>query len=92
VRVVFSETAWGQYLHWATTDRDVLARINLLIEDARRNLFAGIGQPEPLANNLSGFWSRRITKEHRLVYRIIGRHGIDQSIEIASCRYHYRKN
>ncbi len=91
MRVVFSGTAWDQYLYWAATDRDVLLRINALIEDARRHLFSGIGKPEPLSGNLAGFWSRRITKEHRLVYRIVGQRGADQSIEIAACRFHYRK-
>jgi len=67
----------------------MLARINLLIEDARRNLFKGLGKPEPLKGDLSDWWSRRISGEHRLVYRIVGKAGADQRIEIAMCRQHY---
>jgi len=91
VRVIFSAAAWEHYLHWGATDRDVQNRINVLINDVRRNLFTGLGKPEPLVGNFAGFWSRRISNEHRLVYRIVGRRGEDQSIEIASCRFHYRQ-
>ena len=68
-----------------------LRRINALIADIRRGLFTGIGKPEPLQGNLSGWWSRRITGEHRLVYRIVGT-GDAQRIEIMMCRSHYRRN
>jgi toxin YoeB len=63
--------------------------VNALIEDARRHPFAGLGKPEPLKGDLAGWWSRRITAEHRLVYRVQGRRGADQRIEAAQCRYHY---
>jgi toxin YoeB len=66
----------------------MLARINELIKDGLRNPFGGIGKPEPLRGNLKGWWSRRITQEHRLVYRVRGT-GDEQALEIASCRFHY---
>ena len=67
-----------------------VGRLNLLIEDTCRNRFSGLGKPEPLKGDLTGWWSRRITNEHRLVYRIAGKPGADQRIEIAACRYHYQ--
>ena len=82
-RVVFTRTAWEQYL--SQTDRRLVRRINDLIADIIRNGHEGIGKPEPLRGELSGFWSRRIDQEHRLVYRI---RGID--VEVIACRYHYR--
>jgi toxin YoeB len=89
VRVHFSRTAWAAYQHWAEADRDIVMRLNALIGDARRQPFRGLGKPEPLRGEFSGWWSRRITGEHRLVYRIAGAPGEDQRIEIAQCRYHY---
>ena len=89
MRIHFTEDGWDDYQHWVRTDAAMLARINMLIEDARRNLFKGLGKPEPLKGVLSGWWSRRISGDHRLVYRIEGRPGADQRIEIAACRYHY---
>ncbi|MEV6852022.1 Txe/YoeB family addiction module toxin [Actinoplanes sp. NPDC051411] len=82
MRLIFSETAWSQYL--SHTDRKLIKRINDLIEDIRRNGYRGIGKPEPLRGELSGLWSRRIDQEHRLVYRIK-----DGDVEIVACRYHY---
>jgi toxin YoeB len=82
VRLVFWEDAWKDYTSY--TDRRVLQKINNLLEDIRRNGHDGIGKPEPLKHSLSGAWSRRITDEHRLVYRISG-----EDVEIVSCRYHY---
>ena len=67
----------------------MLSKVNALIEDARRRLFTGLGKPEPLKASVAGWWSRRITGEHRLIYRIQGTAGLDQHIEIASCRKHY---
>jgi toxin YoeB len=89
VRLCFSEGAWRDYQHWVRTDRAVLAKVNDLIEDVRRRPFSGLGKPEPLKDELAGWWSRRITGEHRLVYRLQGKAGVDQRIEIATCRYHY---
>jgi toxin YoeB len=88
VKVVFDREAWAHYVQWQTEDGAALARINALIEDCRRSPFKGLGKPEPLRQNLSGWWSRRITGEHRLVYRVRGS-GNEQALEILSCRYHY---
>jgi toxin YoeB len=88
VKVVFSSDAWRDYTGWQQENTVVLVRINTLIEQCRRTPFMGIGKPEPLKRNLSGWWSRRITGEHRLVYRVTGS-GEAQALEILSCRYHY---
>lgn len=84
----FSGDAWEDYQHWFISDRNVFRRLNLVIKDIRRSPFEGIGKPEPLKENLSGWWSRRITEEHRVVYRVVGTEE-SQAVEIASCRYHY---
>ena len=81
---VFSEQAWEDYIYWQSQDKKILKRINLLIKDISRDAFIGLGEPEPLKYNWSGYWSRRITLEHRLVYKVI-----DNEIRIAQCRYHY---
>lgn len=80
----FSESGWEDYLFWQTQDKKTLKRINLLLQDILRNGNDGIGKPEPLRENLSGFWSRRIDGTNRLVYRIS-----EDTIEIISCRSHY---
>lgn len=79
--------AWDDYLHWQTQDRKTLRRINALLKDIDRNGYDGIGKPEPLRENLSGWWSRRIDDSNRIVYRI--REG---RIEIIQCGSHYRDN
>ncbi|WP_405831409.1 MULTISPECIES: Txe/YoeB family addiction module toxin [unclassified Streptomyces] len=84
MKVLFSSSAWDQYTYWATADPKLLKRINRLIKEIQRTPFEGAGKPEPLKENLSGWWSRRITDEHRLVYRIR-----DAAVEIAQARYHY---
>ncbi|MFV1951644.1 MAG: Txe/YoeB family addiction module toxin [Nitrospinota bacterium] len=84
MKLIFSKNAWEDYLYWQRTDKKILKRINELIKDIQKNKYEGIGKPESLKHNLSGYWSRRITREHRLVYRIEG----DQ-IMIAQLRYHY---
>jgi toxin YoeB len=84
VRVVFSENAWGDYLYWQKTDRRMVQRINALIRDVQRAPFEGVGKPEPLKHALSGYWSRRITDEHRLVYKVNG-----DDLLVAQLRYHY---
>jgi toxin YoeB len=84
VRLIFHETAWEDYLHWQATDPKLLRRLNELIREASRTPFSGTGKPEPLRGPLSGWWSRRITKEHRLVYR-----ASEEGLHIAQCRYHY---
>ena len=84
MRVTFTDNAWQDYLWWQTQDKKTLKRINSLIEDAKRNGYDGIGKPEPLKGELSGFWSRRINEQDRLVYRIR-----DGAVEVIECRYHY---
>lgn len=84
MRIVFSEHAWEEYLYWQKTDRKVVQRINALIREIQRTPFEGIGKPEPLKHALSGYWSRRITDEHRIVYRVEG-----DAVLVAQLRYHY---
>lgn len=83
--LVWDDDAWEDYLWWQSSDRSVVKRINRLLRDVQRGGHEGIGKPEPLRFQLSGYWSRRITDEHRLVYRIDD----NGDILIASCRYHY---
>jgi toxin YoeB len=84
VKLHFSEGAWEDYLHWQASDEKMLHRLNALIKDCARSPFQGIGKPEPLRGNFSGWWSRRIDHEHRLVYRVEA-----GALQIAQCRYHY---
>jgi toxin YoeB len=88
MKLVFSSRAWEDYLAWQGDDRRGLDRVNALIKECLRDPFRGTGKPEPLSGNLSGWWSRRINREHRLVYRVKGKDDA-QSLEIAQCRYHY---
>lgn len=88
MRLVFSDLAWEQYRHWIDADAKVLGRLNELIEECRRRPFKGLGKPEPLRGDLSGWWSRRLTQSDRLVYRVSGA-APNQQIEIAQCRFHY---
>jgi toxin YoeB len=84
MKLTWSERAWAEYLWWQTQDRKTPKRINTLIEDIRRNGNDGIGKPEPLKHGFQGYWSRRITDEHRLVYKVT-----DDSMLIAACKFHY---
>ena len=88
MRILWYAKAWETYLFWQQTDPAIAANINALINDIGRSPFKGIGKPEPLKGPLSGWWSRRITDEHRLVYRVVGSSPA-QVLEIAQCRYHY---
>lgn len=88
MKLVFADRAWDDYLHWQATDSNTLERVNALIRECMRTPFRGIGKPEPLKGVLQGWWSRRITLEDRLVYRVSGK-GDDQHLEIAQCRMHY---
>jgi toxin YoeB len=88
VKLVFWPSAWEDYLYWQAEDPKVLARLNALLRECMRDPFRGTGKPEALRQNLSGWWSRRITSEHRLVYRVTGS-GEAQALEVAQCRYHY---
>ena len=81
---IWTDEAWADYLYWQQEDRKILKRINALLKDIDRNGYTGIGKPEPLKHEFSAYWSRRITEEHRLVYRIQG-----ETIIIVSCRKHY---
>ena len=89
MNVTVSPLAWAQFLQWQAADAAIFQRIAALIEDARRHPFSGLGKPEPLKGLLAGFWSRRITGEHRLIYRVQGS-GDAQTIAIAQCRHHDR--
>jgi toxin YoeB len=89
VKVLLTEEAWEDHRSWTDSDPHTLERLNALIEDVRRNKCAGLGNPERLKGDLAGWWSRRITGEHRLVHRIAGKPGADQCIEIVACGYHY---
>lgn len=84
MKITFTDEAWEEYLYWQSTDKKILKKVNSLIKDIQREPFNGLGKPEPLKYELSGFWSRRITDEHRLVYEVS-----DGTIAIVSCRYHY---
>jgi toxin YoeB len=83
-KLTFSDEAWEDYLYWQDTDRAMVRRINQLIKDIRRSPHEGIGKPEPLKHQLAGWWSRRIDREHRFVYRVT-----EQALEIANLRNHY---
>ena len=85
-KITFSINAWEEYCYWQKQDKKTLKRINQLLEDIIRNGFIGIGKPEPLKNNLSGLWSRRIDDYNRLVYRIK-----DNQVEIIQCKNHYNE-
>ncbi len=84
MKLLFTEESWEDYLYWQMTDKKLLKRINLLIEEVKRAPFTGIGKPEPLKHQLKGLWSRRIDQEHRLVYEVVG-----EELRILSCRFHY---
>jgi toxin YoeB len=84
MKIIFAPEAWEDYLFWQETDKKAVRRIHELIKDTTRNPFSGIGKPEPLRFALSGYWSRRITEEHRMVYKID-----KDSLLIAQLRYHY---
>ena len=84
MKLVFSDEAWDDYLYWQRQDRKMVNRINKLIQEVKRDPFSGVGKPEPLRHALAGFWSRRITDEHRMVYRVES-----DALLIAQLRYHY---
>jgi len=84
MKITFSLNSWEEYVSWQNEDKKMLRKINELIKDIKRNPFEGKGKPEPLKYDLSGYWSRRIDREHRLVYHFSG-----NELQIISCRYHY---
>lgn len=87
MKLVFWPSGWEDYLEWQRDWRGI-ERVNVLLKECMRDPFRGIGKPEPLGGNLTGWWSRRINQEHRLVYRVSGK-GEAQALEVAQCRYHY---
>lgn len=88
MRILFDPNGWQDYLWWQANDPKGLVRVNDLIRDITRQPYSGIGKPEALRANLTGWWSRRITGEHRIVYRVTGKDS-ERRIEIIQCRYHY---
>ncbi len=88
MKICWSTHAWEDYLHWQATDPEMVNGINALIRDIQRDPFRGLGKPEPLKHKLHGWWSRRITREHRIIYRVSGT-GDAQQIDVVQCRYHY---
>jgi toxin YoeB len=86
MKISFSPNSWEDYISWQNEDRKILKKINMLIKDIQRNPYEGIGKPEPLKYDLAGLWSRRIDRDHRLVYQVI-----KNEILIYACRYHYDK-
>jgi len=84
MNILWTPHGWEDYLYWQATDKKILKRINALIKDILRTPYDGVGKPEPLKHNWSGYWSRRINKEHRLVYK-----ATEDSLIIVQCRYHY---
>ena len=83
-KLAWDKNGWSDYLYWQSQDKKTLKRINRLIQDVLTNPFEGIGKPEPLKENLSGYWSRRIDETNRLVYKVI-----EEYMTVISCRYHY---
>lgn len=88
MKVCFTDEGWEDYRFWVDNDRDILIKVNALIDNIRRTPFQGLGKPEPLKGDLAGWWSRRITLDHRLVYAVEGG-GAEQRLTVAACRYHY---
>ena len=85
MRKLFTEGAWNDFIFWTIEDKKIVKKINSLLDDVERNKYTGLGHPEPLKNDFSGYWSRRINEEHRLIYRIIE----NEIIEIYQCKGHY---
>lgn len=89
MNIEFTKNGWEDFSYWIETDEDIVKKIKELIKSIRQTPFKGLGKPEPLRYSLKGFWSRRITQEHRLVYKVTGKRGEDQRCIIIQCRYHY---
>jgi len=84
MKLIFVDESWEDYLYWQKTDRKILDRINNLVKDISRNPYTGLGKPEPLKYKYQGYWSRRITEEHRLINSVV-----NDELHIAKCRFHY---
>ncbi|MEZ4989447.1 MAG: Txe/YoeB family addiction module toxin [Saprospiraceae bacterium] len=89
MNIEFTKNGWEDFSYWIETDEEIVKKIKELIKSIRQTPFKGLGKPEPLKFALKGFWSRRITQEHRLVYKVTGKKGEDQRCIIIQCRYHY---
>ena len=89
MNIEFTKSAWEDFEFWLEIDTDIVLKIKELLKSIRKNPFKGIGKPEPLKHRLKGYWSRRITHEHRLVYKVSGKKGEGQKCYIIQCRYHY---
>lgn len=87
--ILFTKNAWEDFEYWIENDIDIVQKIKALLKSIKQNPFKGLGKPEPLKYGLKGFWSRRITQEHRLVYKVTGKKGLDQKCLIIQCRFHY---
>ena len=85
LNIAFTPKGWSDLIEWSKNDRKIFQKVSLLIEETSKNPFKGTGKPEPLKHQLKGYWSRRITEEHRLVYKVT-----EQNIQIISCKYHYQ--
>ena len=91
MNILFTEEAWEDFEYWMDNDDEAERKVRELLKDITRTPFNGLGNPEALKHNLKGFWSRRITGEHRLVYQISGTKGKDQQCAVIQCRFHYNK-
>lgn len=89
MNIEFTKHAWEDFCYWTSTDMEIVLKIKELLKAIQQDPFKGIGKPEPLKHGLKGFWSRRITGEHRIVYQVIGKIGIDQKCSVIQCRFHY---
>jgi toxin YoeB len=89
MNIDFTSHGWEDFTYWLENDAEIALKIKNLIKEIKQNPFKGTGKPEPLKHALKGFWSRRITGEHRLVYRVSGKKVIDQKCTIIQCRFHY---
>ncbi len=89
MKITFASRAWEDYLHWQSADAVLLAKVNGLIAECRRSPFSGTGKPEPLKGRWTGWWSRRSSSKHRLIYRVSGQ-GDERMLQIAQCRLHYQ--
>lgn len=89
MNIVFTKNAWEDFEYWIENDTSFVAKIKDLLRSIIQTPFKGLGKPEPLKHGLKGFWSRRITHEHRLVYKVTGKKGVDQRCIIVQCRFHY---
>ena len=87
--ISFTSNGWEDFEYWIDNDPDTVPRIKDLIKSIRQDPFRGLGKPEPLRYDLKGYWSRRITSEHRIVYKVSGTKGVDQKCVILQCRFHY---